>query len=119
MFRKLILICLIGLLGIVSLPGAGLAYSLSSDVNWQWLAQAESVSQPVSRSAPSTPGSLDASEVIAPSAADSSTSTQESSKQTPPSDQLPPIKSLTQTKPFNPYDMKALKQFDAGSHRAE
>ncbi|MEA5462552.1 hypothetical protein [Leptothoe sp. PORK10 BA2] len=39
-------------------------------------------------------------------------------KQTP--DQQPsPVQARSGSKPFNPYDMKALKQFDAGDHRAE
>ena len=38
-------------------------------------------------------------------------------KQTADQQQSPPVRE--QSKPFNPYDMKALERFDAGDHRAQ
>lgn len=43
---------------------------------------------------------------------------QTTSKQTATVRRSPSVQKRSNDKPFNPYDMKALKQFDAGDHRA-
>ncbi len=39
-------------------------------------------------------------------------------QQTATDQRSPSVEKRSDAKPFNPYDMKALKQFDAGDHRA-
>ncbi|MEO0397543.1 MAG: hypothetical protein AAF243_16370 [Cyanobacteria bacterium P01_A01_bin.137] len=43
---------------------------------------------------------------------------QTTSKETATDQRSSSVKKRSDDKPFNPYDMKALKQFDAGDHRA-
>lgn len=110
MVKKRILICLIGLIGVVCLASPAWAHSLSDRA--LWLAQIEKAPQTV----PSEqPGEKSQNNLTIPSAAD-----QTKPKQTTtPNQQSRSVQNRSQDKPFNPYDMKALKQFDAGDHRSK
>lgn len=108
MVKKLILICLVGLLGIVGLSGPAWAYAAPGTTFW--IAQMETPH----RTVPSEqqPRSNKQTETAKPDK-------QPSNQQTTTNQQSPSVKARSQDKPFNPYDMKALKQFDAGDHRTK
>ncbi|ESA36423.1 hypothetical protein N836_00685 [Leptolyngbya sp. Heron Island J] len=109
MVKKLILICLVGLLGIVSFIGPAGANALSSTTvhTTVWNTQMETPTQTVPSEQPRPKKQPEA----AP------TTDQTPPKQTTDQQQSPPVRK--QSKPFNPYDMKALERFDAGDHRAQ
>lgn len=104
MVKKLVLICLIGLLGIVGFSGPAWAYSSSS--NTVWIAQMETPSQTVPSEQPRPKKQTD-----------TSPATEQTTPKQTTEQQSPSVKD--KSKPFNPYDMKALKRFDAGDHRAK
>ena len=109
MVKKLILICLVWLLGIVALSGP--VWASSSPSNTFWMAQMETPARTVPSEQP-RPETQPKTQTDAPSATE-----QTAPKQTETDQQSPSVKQ--QSEPFNPYDMKALKQFDAGDHRAK
>ena len=108
MVNKLILICLIGFLGIVGLPSSAGAYGLPSSS--LWLAQTETVPQTIPAEQPSPESEKDKA---TPPAAD-----QTQSEPAAPADRSPSATERSPSKPSNPYDMEALRRFDAGDHRS-
>lgn len=105
MVKKLILICFVGFLGVIAF--ASPAWGQPSSSTTVWIAQMETPAQTVPSEQPRPDKQMKTSPATE----------QTTSKQT---DQ--PSSSVQQRpdlKPFNPYDMKALKQFDAGDHRAK
>ena len=105
MVKKIILICLVGLLGVVGFAGpTGADASSSTTV---LIAQMETPAPTVP-----TEQSRPEKQPETPPAAEQTTSKQTAT------DRQPSVEKRSDAKPFNPYDMKALKQFDAGDHRA-
>ena len=106
MVKKLILICLVGLLGIAVFAGPAWGHATSSTT--VWIAQMDT--------SPQTP----ASEQPRPKQQTETPNAEKTApKQTKTSEQQSTPVQKRSDKPFNPYDMKALKQFDAGDHRAK
>ena len=106
MVKKFILFCLIGLLGVVGFSGPTWADTSSSTT--VWIAQMETPARTVPTEQPRPE-----KQTKTPPAAEQTTSKQTTTEQPSPS-----VEKRSDTKPFNPYDMKALKQVDAGDHRA-
>lgn len=109
MVKKLILICLIGLIEIVGFASPAWGYpGLDAGL---WLAQAETVPQTVPAEQPKPKTSKD---TLTPSKASPPVNQQQEKTQ---AERSP--KGQSQTQPFSPYDMDALRQFDAGDHRSK
>ncbi|NEQ55263.1 MAG: hypothetical protein F6K11_34940 [Leptolyngbya sp. SIO3F4] len=106
MVKKFLLICLVGLLGIAVFASPAWGYTSSSTT--VWIAQMDTSSQTTPSEQPSS----------SPKAETSPVTEQTTSEQTA-TDQEASSNQQRANEPFNPYDMKALKQFDAGDHRAQ
>lgn len=105
MVKKIILICLAVLLNVVSLSSP--VWALSSTP--VWIAQMETPTPTVPSEQPKTKLQTNKTKPSTePTIPEQTTVNRRLSAQ-----------KQSQTKPFNPYDMKALKQFDAGDHRAQ
>ncbi len=109
MVKKLIVICLIGLIGLVSLPSAVGAYGFPS--GGFLLAQTDAAPQAI----PSKQLDSEAQKDTARPSTAAPAVDQQPAKQK--AEQSSFVKKRSQNKPFNPYNMEALKRFDAGSHR--
>ncbi len=105
MIKKLILICLIGLLCMVGIPNPPWAYA------GPILAQTETAPQESPMTQPNNPSKKDTTP--------SSETNQTPAKKTDSSNGSSTVNQRSQDKPFNPYNMEALKRFDAGDHRAK
>lgn len=104
MVKKLILICLIGLLGLVGFPNAS---ALANEP--VWLAQTETT-----QTVPAKPSQQSPQTTEQPPSTVSPATNQQQEKQQ--NEQLK--KDRSQSEPFSPYDMEALRRFDAGDHRS-
>ncbi|MEM7062138.1 MAG: hypothetical protein AAF572_03120 [Cyanobacteria bacterium P01_B01_bin.77] len=112
MVKKLILICLIGLIQIFGL--ASPAWGQSWFDGSLWLA--ETVPQTTVPTKQPKPESSKNTNTLHPS----TTSPSNNQQQKPPKTQVEQLsKGQSPTQPFSPYDMEALRQFDAGDHRSK
>ena len=109
MVKKLILICLIGLLGLVGLPSAVGAYGMPNEA--LWLAQTETTPQTMPAEQPSQKPSQTTEQK--PSTVSPATNQQQ---EKPQDEQVK--KDRSKSEPFSPYDMEALRRFDAWDHRS-
>ncbi|MDV3347270.1 hypothetical protein D0962_21975 [Leptolyngbyaceae cyanobacterium CCMR0082] len=109
MVKKLVLLCLIGIVGVAVFLGPQWAFaSPDATLTTHWIAQMETSSANVPQEQPSQKNT-------------NQQDTQPAAEKTPPKQTTTEQQSSerSQSKPFNPYDMKALKRFDAGDHRAK
>ncbi|MGD1858002.1 MAG: hypothetical protein ACFB2W_27515 [Leptolyngbyaceae cyanobacterium] len=105
MVKKFVLICLVGLLGIAVFARPVWGRTASSTP--VWIAQMET---------PDRPAPSEQSPANKPAKTSPATKPAPVPQKTTDS---PSVEKTADSKPFNPYDMKALKQFDAGDHRAQ
>lgn len=110
MRNKLVLLCLMLLIAIVSIPNFALAEQLPASSSRQPPAESVQDGAQPRQSAPQnqpTPA-FPQSENQQPKASSTRTTVNRA-----------PASQNSKTEPYNPYDMEALKRFDAGSHRAK
>lgn len=111
MIKKLILICLIGLLQIIGFASPAWGSPLPDGAFW--LAETAPQTVPAKQARPE---SSENTNTLNPSTMSPNINQQQETKKTQ-AKQAP--KGQAQTQPFSPYDMEALRRFDAGDHRSK
>ena len=112
MIKKLIVICLIGLISIVSLPSTVGAYGWPSG-GYLLADQTSASPQTTPVTQPDSAAQKDTARPAAPAV------DRQSTKERTPAERSSVVKQKSRTEPFSPYDMDALRRFDASDHRSK